>query len=305
MPVWMVTGASGFLGRHVLSILSTRADAQVFALGRNPPREKLGESTVIADLLDLASVRKAVDTIAPEFVIHAAGRTPPGTSESLYRANTLGTLHLLDALKANARPVRVVFAGSAAELGPVPVERLPIGEDYECAPVDAYGLSKWLATCAGIAARPPVEVIIGRIFNPIGPGLSTTQAFGRFATELADPRCRELVVGDLEAKRDFLDVRDAAHAMITLAERGDAGQVYHVGTGRSVRVGDGLDRLLKHCGRAVTVHVEPSWLNPHAPRDSRADVRRIEAATGWRRRSVGSKAWTTFGMRQSGGRGCG
>ncbi len=224
MPVWMVTGATGFLGRHVLSALGTRVDARVVALGRRRHEPWDSGEFVTADLDDLPALTRAVAAIQPDCVIHAAGRTPPGTAESFYRSNTLATLHLLDALKTLARPVRVVLAGSAAELGPVPVEDLPVGEDQECHPHEAYGLSKWLATCAGLAARPPVEVMVGRIFNPIGPGLSTSQAFGRFAAELADPSTSALVVGDLEARRDFVDIRDVAQALVALAEQGRAGK---------------------------------------------------------------------------------
>jgi nucleoside-diphosphate-sugar epimerase len=282
MPVWMVTGATGFLGRHVLSTLATRVDARVVALGRRRHEPWDSGEFVTADLDDLPALTRAVAAIQPDCVIHAAGRTPPDTAESFYRSNTLATLYLLEALKALGRPVRVVLAGSAAELGPVSVADLPVGEDQECHPHEAYGLSKWLATCAGLAARPPVEVMVGRIFNPIGPGLSTSQAFGRFAAELADPSTSALVVGDLEARRDFIDIRDVAQALVALAEQGRSGRIYHIGTGRSLRVGDGLDRLLQRCGRKVSTHVNLAWLNPDAPRDSRADVRRIESETGWR-----------------------
>jgi GDP-4-dehydro-6-deoxy-D-mannose reductase len=196
--------------------------------------------------------------VEPDVVIHAAGKTPPGEPDEFYRRNTLATLHLLDALRTTSRRVRVVLAGSAAELGPVPVELLPVGEDHPCRPAGAYGLSKWLATCAGLAAKPPLEVVVARVFNPIGPGIPPSQAFGRFATTLAGGSSEVLTVGNLEARRDFVDVRDVADALIALARTGRPGGVYHVGTGRSRRVGDGLDYLLRRCGRVVRVFAEPS-----------------------------------------------
>ncbi len=86
-------------------------------------------------------------------------------------------------------------------------------------PRDAYGRSKYLATSAGLAERSPLEVMVARVFNPIGPGTPPTQAFGRFADRLTDPDADplDLVVGDLDARRDFIDVRDVARAMIALA----------------------------------------------------------------------------------------
>src|SRR3954465_8481467 len=128
----------------------------------------------------------------------------------------MATVHLLDALRALARPVRAVLAGSGGELGPVAADDLPVGEDYACRPAESYGLSKWLATTAGLAARPPLEVVVARIFNPIGPGMPPGLAFGRFARRLAEPGPDplRLTVGNLDSRRDFIDVRDVARALI-------------------------------------------------------------------------------------------
>jgi GDP-4-dehydro-6-deoxy-D-mannose reductase len=281
MAVWLITGATGFLGRHVLSLLGGGA-GEVVVLGRRCPRGWAGGRFVATDLDDPEGLVRALARIEPDVVIHAAGRTPPADEASLYRSNTLATLHLLDALRSTGRAVRVVLAGSAAELGAVPVEALPVGEGYPCRPVGAYGLGKWLATCAGLAARPPLEVVVGRVFNPIGPGLPESQAFGRFAARLADRSTRELTVGNLDARRDFVDVRDVARALITLGEQGAPGRIYNIGTGRSRRVGDGLEYLLRCCGRSVSIQVGPGHAAPGGPSDSRADVRRIEVETGWR-----------------------
>src|SRR5205814_9617568 len=136
---------------------------------------------------DLVSVKAAVEASSPEVILHLAGRTTAADADAFYRDNTLATVHLLDALRDRGRPARVVLAGSAAELGPVPVEDLPVGEDYPCRPIDPYALSKWFATYAGRTAGPPLEVVAARVFNPIGPGLPASQAFGRFADRLATP----------------------------------------------------------------------------------------------------------------------
>ena len=161
---------------------------------------------------------------------------------------------------------------------------MPVCEIYPPRPADSYGLSKWLATTAGLAARPPLEVMIARIFNPIGPGLSPGQALGKFAAALATPGLDPLVlrVGDLSPRRDFIDVRDVARALIALAARGRPGRVYHVGTGRSHQVREGLDRLIALSQRSVRVEVDPTLVARPGPSDSRADIRRITAETGWR-----------------------
>jgi len=278
MAAWLVTGGSGFLGRHLLAALGPTAPdgAEVFALGRRRPPDWPAGRFRFADLEDWDGLAEAVGGVAPAVVIHAAGRTPPAEAAALLGANILATRNLLKAAERAGRPARVVVVGSAAELGPVPVEALPVDEAYACRPADSYGRSKWLASVGALAAG----AIVARVFNPIGPGTPPTQAFGRFAAGLAAPGPDpvRLAVGDLDARRDFIDARDVAAALIALALRGRGGEVYHVGTGESRRVGDGLDRLIRLSGRSV--EVIPGGPGS-GPADSRADNRKLVTETGW------------------------
>jgi nucleoside-diphosphate-sugar epimerase len=290
MAVWLVTGASGFVGRHVLGALQRGApglslvDSKVIVLGRRCPETWPSDCFVAADLSDRDKLPALIQQVAPDYVIHTAGRTPPADDDELYRGNFWATIHLLSALRSMHKPARVVLSGSAAELGPVEPEFLPVDETYLGYPRDAYGRSKYLATSAGMAERPPLEVMVARVFNPIGPFTPPTQAFGRFADRLTDPDTDplNLVVGDLEARRDFIDVRDVARAMIALALHGHPGLAYNVGTGRSRPVGEGLERLKQLSGRDVRVSVDPALKSRRGPADSRANIDRITAHTDWR-----------------------
>ena len=228
MATWMITGATGFLGRHVLEQLPTefqregRTGDTVVVLGRRCPKGWPEQLFVRADFNDPTGLRGILNDVAPDHVIHTAGRTPPASDEDFYQGNFWATIRLLNALRSLSRKVRVTLAGSAAELGFTPSSALPVSESYPCAPTDAYGRSKHLATVAGLAERSPLEVSVARVFNPIGPGQPPTQAFQEFAAQLmaetADPL--PLFVGNLEARRDFIDVRDVARALIaTLASR--------------------------------------------------------------------------------------
>lgn len=290
MTTWLITGATGFLGRHLLSALGEelgtperRAD-RVFALGRRCPPGWPEDRFVRADLEEPEQLREAVQSIAPDQVIHTAGRTPPASDDALYRGNFWATIRLLKALRSLHRPVRVTLAGSAAELGPVAAAELPVAESHPCHPVDAYGRSKWMAAAAGLAERPPLEVAVARVFNPIGPGTPPTQAFGEFAAQLriVGPDPLPLVVGNLGNRRDFIDVRDVARALLAVAVHGRPGLAYHVGTGRSRPVADGLNQLIQLSGRSVNLHIDPHRGARKGPADSRADITRITDHTGWR-----------------------
>lgn len=292
MAIWLLTGVSGFVGRHVLEALKAGGEEfagralRIIILGRRCPPGWPDSQFVMADLHDPAGLRQAIEQVAPDFVVHTAGKTPPALAEELYQANFWGTMHLLYALRPLGKRVRLVLSGSAAELGPVDPAALPVAETYPCDPRDAYGRSKWLATQRGLADCSRLEVMVARVFNPIGPGLPAAQAFGRFAARLSEagPDPLELSVGDLGARRDFVDVRDVARAMIALALRGHARHVYHVGTGHSHCVGDGLEYLIRLSGRKVKLQEDASLRIRQGPADSRADINKIIAHTGWQPR---------------------
>jgi GDP-4-dehydro-6-deoxy-D-mannose reductase len=278
---WLVTGSSGFLGRHIAAELHKPSEPprRVIGLSRSSAE---GEESV--DLLDRESLFAAIRRLRPDFVIHAAGTTRADDPDLCFERNTRATVLLLESLRALNRPVRVVLLGSAAELGPVPVEDLPVGPEYPAKPISAYGLSKYLATCAGLVAPRPLEVSVARVFNPIGPGLPESQAFGRFARLLrADAEQDPLIlpVGDLDTRRDFVDVRDVASAVIAIAQRGRPGTIEHVGTGDSHSIREGLELLITLSGRAVETRSRIGQVAESGPGDSRADSRSLREGIGW------------------------
>lgn len=283
MPTWLVTGGAGFLGRHLVNQLRETCGehVEICFLGRRSIPGWPAARFFQADLDDPSSIARAIARVSPDVVFHLAARTPPADAPSLYRTNVGGTLALIRALRELERPSRLLTVGSAAELGPVPPHLLPVAEDCPCRPDGPYGLSKWFASRATIEAPLPVEGLVARLFNPIGPGLPTTQAFGRFAqllaTEGADPVL--LRTGNLSSRRDFTDVRDVANALVALALRGGAGRIYHVGRGDSTTIRSGLEQLVALSGRRALIEADPA--PPAGPADSRADISAITKDTGW------------------------
>jgi GDP-4-dehydro-6-deoxy-D-mannose reductase len=271
----LITGIHGFTGRHLAARLAETSSATLIGLP--------------CDLTDPEAVRQAVERADPDVVFHLAGIFGSESPEAIQRVNVGGFVSLRDALRRQAerrgRPIRLLTVGSAAELGRAGAARLPVAEDACCQPETAYGRSKWEATRLALAepSEGPLEIVVARPFNLVGPGLSPRLALGNFARQIADValgRASVIRCGPLDARRDYLDVRDAVEAYRLLVERGRPGQLYHVCAGRSYAVGDLLQRMLALAGAGPEILSQPTdWAGDLA--DIYGDPGKLIAECGW------------------------
>lgn len=272
----LVAGAGGFLAAPLLRRLAGRAT--VVRLNRSPRPGALA-----FDLSDPAQARAAVAAARPDQVYLLAGTTKPASWDELWRAHVAATVNLLDALSGAGRPARVVVAGSSAAYGAAGGARRP-AEDAPLEPVSAYGASKLAQELAALSfSRGPVEVVVARIFNVLGPGVPENLAPGAFARQLAAAAGREsseILVGDLSPRRDYLDVRDAAAALETLMRRGKTGEAYNVGSGRATSMRALFEGLARAAGARARPRFDPERARGAQIRELAADARKLRAL-GW------------------------
>jgi GDP-4-dehydro-6-deoxy-D-mannose reductase len=242
------------------------------------------------DLLDQMSLETAVAQAQPDVVYHLAGQAYPARSWQqpgmTLAVNSVGTANLLQAVVKYGRP-RVLIVTSAEIYGEIQPEDLPITEQTLPAPNHPYGVSKW---AAGLLVpiywdRYQLAVVEARPFNHIGPHQSLGFVVPDFASQLAEiqagQRPNRMMVGNLEAMRDFTDVRDVVRAYELLAEKGEPGETYLICSGQPVKIETVLQKLIEIAGFEVIVENDQERMRPSDTPCLYGSYAKLEAQTGW------------------------
>jgi GDP-4-dehydro-6-deoxy-D-mannose reductase len=292
----LVTGVSGFVGGHLAEHLIEMGDLVVglSASGRWPG-ELSGLSRHVrierCDLSDAGSdLAEQVARKQPEVIYHLAAQANPQASvadpRGTWALNLGGALNLLEAVKASGLRPRVVLVGSGVCYGNPAPEHLPVSESCPLRPNNPYSASKAAADLLGIQhfLSHGTDVVMVRPFNHAGPRQSPSYVLSGLARQVAEVeagRRPRVEVGNLDVVRDFTDVRDVVRGYRLLAERGAAGEIYNLGTGRGTRIADALETLRGLARAPIDVHIDPARVRPVDQPLLVADASRLRAATGW------------------------
>ncbi len=286
----LVTGASGFAGSHLLDLLAT-TDAQLVAWshrgGHHKPDDAPGAWHAV-DVLDGASVDRAIADALPDLVYHLAGDAQSGGSwdrlGATFAVNVRGTQHLLAAVARHAPSARVVVTGSALVYKP---QDAPIVEDSALKPESPYAVSKLAqeTLAARAAALDRLDVVVARPFNHLGPRQSPAFIAASVARQLAlieagrgEPQLR---VGNLDAERDLTDVRDTVRAYQAMADQGRSGVVYNVCRGEGLRMRALVQALVDRTRVPVDIVIDPARFRPVDVPYLVGAPDRLRSETGW------------------------
>lgn len=274
----IVTGAGGFVGHHLIDHLMAAGD-EVIPTDRAQGGPDITDANAL-DALFSGSDAEVVYHLAGQADVAASWSDPTGT----FRANGEGTVAVL-AAAAVAGVERVLVVSSAEVYGIVPPERMPISEQAPLDPASPYAASKAAAEMAAIQwAKRGLGVVRARAFNHLGPGQSERFVAPALAGRLvraASAGDRSISVGNLEARRDFTDVRDVVRAYRLLAIRGEAGAAYNVCSGVDHAIADIAAMLLDRTDPSIELLPDPDLQRPSDLPVLRGDNAAITAATGW------------------------
>lgn len=269
----LVTGSSGFVGKHLINRLKKRH--QVFPLD--------------IDLLNATEVETALAPLNPDGVIHLAAIAAVGESltspAKILRNNIFAQLNLLEALKRKKSSAKILIICSADEYGQP--AKLPIDENFPLLPTNPYAVSKVAQDYLGLQYHLSygLNIIRVRPFNHIGEGQSLGFVVSDFAKQIIDveksAKPGTITVGNLNAVRDFTDVLDMVAAYELTLTHGLPGEVYNLGSGVGITIKDLLAQLISLSSAKIEVKIDPSKFRPGDQPKLVCNPQKFRRLTGW------------------------
>lgn len=296
----LITGITGFAGSHLADYILQNTDYKIFGLKRPNSRLRnihhlLDKITLIdGDLIDQNSLTKAIKIAQPEQIYHLGALswvTPSWDMPAAYmQTNAIGTINLFEAMRTVGCRARVLISCTPEEYGDVPQEMLPITEETRLYPINPYAASKVAqdAVCQTYFSSYGIPVVRTRAFNHEGPRRDIHGALASFAYQIA---CIErglqepiIKVGNLEATRNFTDVRDTARAYFLAMEKGVPGELYLIGSQQVHTIEECLKMLISLSSRKeqITYKVDPNRVRPTELRTFIGKFDKFERLTGWK-----------------------
>jgi GDP-4-dehydro-6-deoxy-D-mannose reductase len=291
----LLTGIAGFAGSHLAEWLVREPEIEVHGVVHRHDRRIAHLAGQLhlhrGDLRNALWVGEVVEAVRPDYTLHLAAWSDVGGSWqqpwTTYELNVQCQLNLLEALRRRQPACRTLIVSSNEIYGLVEPAELPMDESTPFRPNSPYGVSKLTQDMMALqyfnSHRLPT--IRARSFNHLGPGQSDDFAASAFARQIAEIELglREPVVrvGNLSAARDFTDVRDVVRAYWLLAQHGEAGLCYNIGSGAPRTIRELLDTLLDLSPATIQVEIDPARLRPSDVPRSYCDNRRLVQATGW------------------------
>ncbi|MEO0142338.1 MAG: GDP-mannose 4,6-dehydratase [candidate division WOR-3 bacterium] len=293
----LITGISGFAGSHLAEYLLSLKDIEVFGIVRW--RSRLDNITHIlnaiklyeCDIRDASAVKYVIKEIKPDHIYHLAAQSYVpfswrAPSETLM-TNVIGEVNIFEAVRELRLDTLIQIAGSSEEYGLVYPDEIPIKETNPLRPLSPYAVSKVTQDLLGFQYYKSygMNIVRTRAFNHTGPRRGEVFVSSNFARQIVEieKKKREPViyVGNLEAVRDFLDVRDVVRGYYLALKKGKPGEVYNIASGKGIKIRELLDKLIALSGVDLEIKQDASRLRPSDVQLLIGSSEKFKETAGW------------------------
>jgi GDP-D-mannose dehydratase len=294
----LIIGGSGFVGGYLAEHLRSLGHRVIITqmsgaeTGICKDSDTARSDIYNLDILEKDAVWHLLNETEPDAVFHLAAQSSVAVSwenpQLTMDVNIKGSTNVLEALRRLEKKPVILLVGSGEEYGKVSQEEVPVKETKATLPGNIYAATKACQNRIGsiYAQAYGLKVIMVRAFNQIGPKQHPIYVAADFCRQAAqiEAGIREAVIktGNLEVKRDFTDVRDTVRAYALLAEKGQAGETYNVGSGNAVSIREILQLVLDHTHVDIQTEIDKKKLRPSDTPVMQADISKLQTLTGWK-----------------------
>ena len=295
----LITGFNGFVSKYFLDFLSSMPEQYtVLGLGRSAPAFDIKQypnidiTFQVVDLLDKEKVNEMISGFEPQYLLHLASISSVGHSwkypiESFVN-NTNIFLNLIEQIRLQKIPCRILSIGSSEEYGNVTVADLPLTEDSRLAPISPYAVAR---TSQEMLSKIYTEgygmdIVMTRSFNHIGPRQKDVFVISSFAKQLVmiakgNLHSNKVVTGDLSIIRDFVDVRDVVKAYYLLLMNGRKGEVYNICSGKGISLKEIMDKMCAQLKLNIELSTDEKLIRPTDNRIIIGSSEKIKKELNW------------------------
>lgn len=294
----LITGISGFVGSHLADFLLNAGGHEVFGTikwrsDRQNIRHFQDKITLVeCDIKDAFAMQKLVQEVRPQRIFHLAAQSYVpfswSTPQETISTNVIGEVNLFEAVRLARISPLIHIAGSSEEYGMVNADEVPITEKNPLRPLSPYGVSKVAQDLLGYQYFKSygMQIVRTRAFNHTGPRRGEVFVTSTFAKQVAEieknKREPVLRVGNLDAVRDFLDVRDVVRAYALALEKGEPGDFYNIASGKGMKISEILDQIINLAGVKIRVEQDPSRMRPSDVELLIGSAEKFRKKTGWK-----------------------
>ncbi len=289
----LIIGAAGFVGNYLIKHIQETYDWELAATKlENETPEYDNIQIYNLNILYKEEIISLLKKLSPDYIFYLAAQSSVALSwknpSLTVDINIKGCLNLLECIRELEQDPRILLIGSGEEYGYIQPEDTPVKETTVLTPGNIYAATKACQNMLGaIYARAyNMHIVLVRAFNHIGPGQAPAFVVSDFCRQVAlienGTQSPVIKVGNLEAKRDFTDVRDVVRAYGMLIQKGEKGHTYNVGSGHAVRIRSILENILKLSTVPITVEVDSAKLRPLDIPIIEADISKLTECIAWK-----------------------